>query len=75
MDAATSPDPISEPKAYQDYLLSLLGPDDPSQLQSRTPDAWRALVSTAGEPGTPARNRRSGPRSNVSRTRWTPRWS
>jgi hypothetical protein len=51
MDAPTSPDPISEPKAYQDHLLSLLGPDDPSQLQGGTPNAWRALVSTAGAPG------------------------
>ena len=25
MDATTSPDPISEPKAYQDHLLGLLG--------------------------------------------------
>jgi hypothetical protein len=51
MDAPTSPDPISEPKAYQDHLLSLLGPDDPSQLQNAAPNAWRALVSTAGAPG------------------------
>jgi hypothetical protein len=45
MDAPTSPDPISEPKAYQDHLLSLLGADDPGQVQVGTPEAWRALVS------------------------------
>ena len=51
MDAPTSPDPISEPKAYQDHLLSLLRGDDPEQVQSGTPNAWRALVATAGAPG------------------------
>jgi DinB family protein len=51
MDALASPDPISEPKAYQDYLLSLLRADDPGQVQAGTPNAWHALVSTAGAPG------------------------
>jgi hypothetical protein len=51
MDAPTSPDPISEPKAYQDHLLSLLRGDDPGQVQAGTANAWRALVATAGAPG------------------------
>ena len=74
MDAPTSPDPISEPKAYQDHLLSLLGRGRP-----RGGPGWRAgragerWSSTQGAPDTSGRNRRSGPRSSVSRTRSTPR--
>jgi hypothetical protein len=45
----SSPDPISEPKAYQDHLLGLLGDDDPSEAQATAADAWRSLVSRAGE--------------------------
>lgn len=45
MDTLSSPDPISEPKAYQEYLLSLLGEDDPGKVQLATPEAWRALLS------------------------------
>jgi hypothetical protein len=44
----TSPDPVTEPKAYQDHLLGLLGPDDPAEVQSRSPEAWRELVGRAG---------------------------
>jgi hypothetical protein len=47
VDAPTSPDPISEPKAYQDHLLSLLGADDPAQVQMATPEAWRTSMSKA----------------------------
>jgi hypothetical protein len=43
MDAHASPDPISEPKAYQDYLLSLLGTDDPAEVQTETPNQWKTL--------------------------------
>ena len=49
MDAHRSPDPVSEPEAYQNYLLSLLGDDDPAQVQVGTADAWRALVSNEGK--------------------------
>lgn len=45
----SSPDPISEPKAYQDHLLGLLGDDDPDEAQAGAVDAWRSLVSEAGE--------------------------
>jgi hypothetical protein len=51
MDAQTSPDPISEPKAYQDYLLSLLGTDDPAEVQASAPDLWRSVVADAGDKG------------------------
>lgn len=43
-----SPDPIDDPKAYQSYLLSLLGPDDPAVVQEGTPATLRALVDRAG---------------------------
>jgi hypothetical protein len=49
MDLPRSPDPISEPKAYQEHLLSLLGDDDPAQVQAGTAGAWRALVSNEGK--------------------------
>lgn len=45
----TSPDPISEPTAYQDHLLGLLGSDDPAEVQAAGPEAWRQLVARAGE--------------------------
>ena len=33
----TSPDPVSEPQAYQQHLLGLLGDDDPAVVQAATP--------------------------------------
>ena len=51
MDVPTSPDPVSEPQAYQEHLLSLLGQDDPAEVQARAPELWRALVADAGERG------------------------
>ena len=44
-----SPDPITEPKAYQDHLLALLGVDDPADVQAATMDSLPALVKEAGE--------------------------
>jgi hypothetical protein len=49
MDTPTSPDPISEPQAYQEHLLSLLGDDDPAQVQAGAADLWRAMVADAGD--------------------------
>jgi hypothetical protein len=46
--ATDSPDPITEPAAYQQYLLALLGDDDPAAVQERTPEALRALLTEAG---------------------------
>jgi DinB superfamily len=47
MDAPRSPDPVSEPKAYQDHLLSLLGADDPADAQAEAAARWRSLVTEA----------------------------
>ena len=47
-DELRSPDPIEDPKAYQTYLLALLGPDDPAAVQERTAPTLRALVDRAG---------------------------
>jgi hypothetical protein len=43
-----SPDPISEPKAYQDHLIGLVGKDDPAEVQAATPALVRALLAEAG---------------------------
>jgi hypothetical protein len=48
MQRPVSPDPIAEPKAYQDHLLGLLGDDDPAAVQARTPPALRELAAAAG---------------------------
>jgi DinB family protein len=42
-----APDPIDDPKAYQKYLLGLLGPDDPASVQEQTAAALRSLVEHA----------------------------
>ena len=44
-----SPDPIREPKAYQDYLIGLVGDDDPAEVQAATPARIRALLAEAGD--------------------------
>lgn len=49
MDVSTSPDPVDEPKAYQDHILSFLGDDDPAEAQAGGIEAWRAIVAEAGE--------------------------
>ncbi|MEX2203093.1 MAG: DinB family protein [Actinomycetota bacterium] len=49
MNEARSPDPVDEPKAYQEHLLGLLGRDDPAEVQAGTPAAWRALVEEADD--------------------------
>jgi hypothetical protein len=51
VDATTSPDPVSEPKAYQDHLLGLLGTDDPAEVQTSAGSAWRSMAGEAGELG------------------------
>lgn len=45
---ASSPDPIDEPRAYQEFLLAALGAEDPATVQAGTPAAMRQLVSEAG---------------------------
>jgi hypothetical protein len=51
MQKPASPDPVSEPKAYQDHLLSLLADDDPEVVQAGTSDLWRSVVTDAGDRG------------------------
>ncbi len=48
MREETSPDPIEDPKGYQNHLLGLLGDDDPAAVQARTPAALRQLAAEAG---------------------------
>jgi len=43
-----SPDPILDPSGYQRHLLSLLGDDDPAEVQSGTAGSFRALLEIAG---------------------------
>jgi hypothetical protein len=43
-----SPDPISDPRAYQAHLVGLVGADDPAVDQAATPARIRALVAEAG---------------------------
>ena len=43
-----SPDPVSEPKAYQDMLVGLVGDDDPAEVQASTPARIRDLLARAG---------------------------
>ena len=48
MERPTSPDPVSEPKAYQDHLLGWLGEDDPAAVQAATPATLRLQAAEAG---------------------------
>jgi hypothetical protein len=48
MPRPSSPDPVSDPNAYRDHLLGLLGDDDPAEAQAGVVDLWRSLVSRAG---------------------------
>jgi hypothetical protein len=48
MISTHSPDPVREPKAYQDFLVSLVGKDDPAEVQAATPGRIRDLLSRAG---------------------------
>jgi len=46
--AKTSPDPLTEGRAYQRLLLALLDQDDPAEVQEATPAALRSLLNDAG---------------------------
>lgn len=43
-----SPDPVRQPAAYQQYLLSLLGDDDPAVVQESTAASLKSLAKEAG---------------------------
>jgi DinB superfamily len=47
--SGSSPDPVDDPTAYQRHILSLLGEDDPADVQAATPATVRALVDEAAE--------------------------
>jgi hypothetical protein len=46
--ASPSPDPIGDPRAYQEFLLAALGDDDPATVQAGTPAALRQVAGEAG---------------------------
>jgi hypothetical protein len=46
--AKTSPDPVTEGRAYQRQLLTLLGQDDPAIVQQLTEAALRSVLEDAG---------------------------
>lgn len=48
MERVPTPDPVSQAAAYQDYLVGLVGDDDPAEVQAAGPDAWREMLRTAG---------------------------
>ena len=48
MQNAASADPVSAPKAYQDLLVSLVGDEDPAEVQVETPQLVRELLADAG---------------------------
>ena len=48
IDGDTSPDPVAEPAAYQQYLLRLLGDDDPASAQDSTAGKLKELAKEAG---------------------------
>lgn len=47
-----SPDPVHEPRAYQDMLVGLVGGDDPADVQASTPGRIRDLLARAGSRAT-----------------------
>jgi hypothetical protein len=49
MTPIPTPDPIGDPSGYQRHLLSLLGDDDPAEVQAATPTAWISIIERAGD--------------------------
>ena len=47
MDPTVPPDPITQAKEYQEYLLAALGADDPAEAQRATPEALGSLFADA----------------------------
>jgi len=47
-DLDDSPDPVTDPKAYQELLIGLVGEDDPAEVQNWTAASVRAVVDEAG---------------------------
>ena len=49
MAGRASPDPIAEASAYQQLLVSLLGDDDPAEVQAGTEAKLRAMILDAAQ--------------------------
>ncbi|HEY9288353.1 MAG TPA: DinB family protein [Candidatus Dormibacteraeota bacterium] len=49
MPVRPSPDPVAEASAYQQMLLSLLGNDDPAEVQTQTVSRVREMIDEAGD--------------------------
>lgn len=47
MSRGPSPDPVAEASAYQQMLLSLLGDDDPAEVQGQTVERVRSVIDEA----------------------------
>lgn len=45
---SNSPDPVQDPRGYQELLVGLVGDDDPVQVQEATPALIRDLIAEAG---------------------------
>jgi DinB superfamily len=45
---ADAPDPVTRPSEYREFLLSLVGDDDPASVQRATIEQLRDVVWTAG---------------------------
>jgi DinB superfamily len=48
MQRVPTPDPVSQSAEYQDYLVGLIGDEDPAEVQAAGPDAWREVLREAG---------------------------
>ena len=48
MERLPTPDPVTQSAEYQDYLVGLVGDEDPADVQATGPDAWRELLREAG---------------------------
>jgi hypothetical protein len=46
---SASPDPVDDPKGYQELLVSLVGTDDPAAVQQATLLEVRQLIGAAGD--------------------------
>lgn len=49
MPSQRSPDPVAQASAYQQMLLSLLGADDPAEVQGETVERVREMIDRSGD--------------------------
>ncbi len=48
MERVPTPNPVSQAAEYQEYLVGLVGDEDPAEVQAAGPDAWREVLREAG---------------------------